>query len=63
MSAFAFATNVGRFVGALISLTLAWGIQHYGTIGKPVAITGLFFAVALLLLPFGEETRGKGLPT
>jgi len=63
VSAFAFATNVGRFVGALISLTLAWGIQRYGTIGKPVAITGLFFAVALLLLPFGEETKGKGLPT
>jgi MFS family permease len=63
VSAFAFTTNVGRFAGAVISLALAWGIQHYGTLGKPVAITGLFFAVALLLLPFGEETKGKGLPT
>jgi MFS family permease len=62
VSAFAFATNVGRFAGAIISLALAAGIQHYGTLGKPVAITGVFFAVGLLLLPFGEETKGKGLP-
>ena len=32
------------------------------TLGKPVAMTAIFFVVALLLLPFGEETRGKGLP-
>ena len=62
VSAFAFTTNIGRFAGALISLALAEGIQRYGTLGKPVAMTGIFFAIALLLLPFGEETKGRGLP-
>jgi len=62
VSAFAFTTNVGRFGGALISLALAAGIQNYGTLGKPVAVTALFFALGLLLLPFAEETKGKGLP-
>jgi len=62
VSAFAFTTNVGRFAGAGISLALAAAIQHYRTLGKPVAMTAIFFVFALLLLPFGEETRGKGLP-
>jgi MFS family permease len=62
VSAFAFTTNVGRFAGAGISLALAAGIQHYGTLGKPVAMTAIFFVIALLLLPLGVETKGKGLP-
>ena len=61
-SAFAFATCAGRFAGAGISFALAAGIRHYGTLGKPVALTAIFFAVALLLLPLADETKGKPLP-
>ena len=61
-SAFAFSTSVGRFVGAGITFLVGAGVRHFGTIGIPVALTSLAFVVGLLLLPFGEETRGKPLP-
>jgi MFS family permease len=62
-SAFAFATSVGRFAGAGITFLVGAGVAHYGTIGTPVALTSIAFLIGLLLLPFGEETRGRVLPT
>jgi hypothetical protein len=38
------------------------GVAHFHTIGKPVAFTAIAFAVGLLLLPFGHETKGEVLP-
>jgi hypothetical protein len=32
------------------------------TFGIPVAMTAIAFLVGLLLVPFGEETKGKHLP-
>jgi len=61
-SAFAFATSAGRFVGAGITFLVGAGVQHFQTIGTPVAMTSIAFAIGLLLLPFGEETKGKPLP-
>ena len=61
-SAFAFTTSVGRFAGAAITFLVGAGVSHYGTIGTPVAITGFAFLIGILLLPFGEETKGKPLP-
>jgi len=61
-SAFAFATSVGRFAGAGITFLVGAGVARYGTVGIPVALTSIAFVVGLLLLPFGEETRGKPLP-
>jgi MFS family permease len=61
-SAFAFTTSVGRFAGAGITFLVGAGVAHFGTIGTPVAFTSIAFAIGLLLLPFGEETRGKPLP-
>jgi MFS family permease len=61
-SAFAFATSVGRFVGAGITFLVGAGVTRYGSIGTPVALTSIAFLIGLLLLPFGEETRGKTLP-
>src|SRR5947209_4203475 len=62
-SAFAFATSVGRFVGAGITFLVGAGVAYFHTIGTPVALTSIAFLIGLLLLPFGEETRGKELPT
>jgi len=62
VSAFAFCTNIGRFAGAGLTFLVGAGIRHYGTLGTPVALTSLAFAAALLLLPFGAETKGKPLP-
>ena len=61
-SAFAFATSFARFGGAAITFLVGAGVQHYGSLGTPVALTSLAFAVGLLLRPFGVETRGQGLP-
>lgn len=61
-SAFAFSTSVGRFVGAGITFLVGAGVRHFHTIGIPVALTSIAFVAGLLLIPFGEETRGKELP-
>jgi len=62
-SAFAFSTSFARFGGAAITFMVGAGVQHYGSLGIPVAMTALAFAVGLLLIPFGLETRGQVLPT
>ncbi|MBV9770732.1 MAG: MFS transporter, partial [Bryobacterales bacterium] len=62
VSAFAFATNAGRFAGAGLTFLVGALIRHFGTLGTPVALTSLAFVVGILLLPFGAETRGKPLP-
>jgi len=61
-SAFAFATSFARFGGAGITFLVGAGVRHYGSLGVPVALTSLAFAVGLLLIPFGAETRGQALP-
>ena len=61
-SAFAFATSFARFGGAGITFLVGAGVRHYGSLGVPVALTSLAFAVGLLLIPFGAETRGQPLP-
>jgi MFS family permease len=61
-SAFAFATSIGRFIGAGITFLVGAGVSHFQTIGIPVALTGFAFLIGILLLPFGEETAGRPLP-
>ena len=61
-SAFAFSTSFARFGGAAITFLVGAGVQHYGSLGIPVAMTSLAFALGLLLIPFGVETRGQALP-
>jgi len=38
------------------------GIQSYGSLGIPVAITAIAFVFGLILIPMSEETRGSTLP-
>jgi MFS family permease len=61
-SAFAFATSVGRFFGAGFTFLVGAGVAHFHTIGIPVALTAIAFALGLLVLPFGYETKGHTLP-
>jgi MFS family permease len=61
-SAFAFATSIGRFAGAGITFLVGAGVARYHSIGTPVAYTSIAFVIGLLLLPLGEETKGKPLP-
>jgi len=61
-SAFAFSTSFARFGGAGITFLVGSGVRHYGSLGMPVAMTSIAFALGLLLIPFGAETRGQRLP-
>jgi MFS family permease len=61
-SALAFATSIGRFVAAGATFLVGIGIQGYGSIGMPVALTAIPFVLGLMLLPLATETRGKPLP-
>jgi MFS family permease len=61
-TAFAFCTSIGRFVGAGVNFALAAGVAHMGTLGTPVALTALAFALGVLVIPAAVETRGMRLP-
>jgi MFS family permease len=61
-TAFAFATSVGRFIGAGVNFLLAAMVLHMGTLGIPVALTAIAFGLGLLCIPFAIETKGERLP-
>ena len=61
-TAFAFATSVGRFVGAGVNFLLAGLVLRMGTLGTPVAFTAIAFGVGILIIPFAVETTGQRLP-
>jgi MFS family permease len=61
-SAVAFISSVGRFVGVAMVFLVGSGIQSYGSLGVPVAITAIAFVLGLILVPMSDETRGKSLP-
>jgi MFS family permease len=61
-SALAFATSIGRFIAAGVTFLVGIGIDQYGSLGVPVALTAIPFVVGLLLLPLAIETRDKPLP-
>src|SRR5437762_11834819 len=61
-SAFALAISIGRFAGAGVTFLVGTGVAYFHTIGTPVALTAVAFVAGLILLPFGEETKGRVLP-
>ena len=61
-TAFAFATSVGRFVGAGVNFLIAGLVLRMGTLGTPVALTAIAFGIGILIVPFAIETTGQRLP-
>jgi MFS family permease len=61
-TAFAFCTSIGRFIGAGVNFGLAGAVAAMGTLGTPIALTSIAFAIGLLIIPFAHETRGETLP-
>jgi MFS family permease len=61
-SAFSFSTSFARFGGAGITFLVGSGVRHFGSLGIPVAMTALAFALGLLLIPLAAETRNQSLP-
>ena len=62
-TAFAFATSVGRFVGAGVNFLLGALVLRMGTLGTPVALTAIAFGIGILIVPLAVETTGQKLPT
>ena len=62
-TAFAFATSIGRFIGAGVNFALGALVATMGTIGTPVALTAVAFAIGLFIIPMAIETRGERLPS
>src|SRR5947199_9877774 len=58
-SAIGFTSSIGRFVGCAMVFLVGAGIAYFKTLGVPVALTSIAFLVGLVLLPFGEETKGQ----
>jgi MFS family permease len=61
-TAFAFSTSVGRFVGAGVNFVIASMVLRMGTLGTPVALTAIAFAIGILIIPLAIETTGQALP-
>lgn len=61
-SAMAFISSIGRFAGVGMIFLVAAGVNYFGSIGTPIALTSLVLFLGLFLLPFTVETRGKPLP-
>jgi MFS family permease len=61
-TAFAFSTSVGRFVGAGVNFLVASMVLRMGTLGTPIALTAIAFAVGILIIPLAIETTGQALP-
>ncbi|HET6307849.1 MAG TPA: MFS transporter [Rhodopila sp.] len=61
-TAFAFCASIGRFAGAGVNFALAAAVSGMGTLGTPVAVTAIAFALGLLVIPFATETKGQPLP-
>ena len=61
-SAIGFISSIGRFVGVAMVFGVGAGIQRYGSLGVPVAVTAVAFILGILVLPAGKETKGQPLP-
>jgi MFS family permease len=61
-TAFSFAISFGRFVAAAVNFLLGAMIRDMGTIGTPIAITAIAFAIGLIVIPMAIETKGQRLP-
>lgn len=61
-SGMGFISSIGRFVGVGMVFLIAAGVNHFGNIGTPIALTSIALFLGLFLLPFTVETRGKPLP-
>jgi hypothetical protein len=45
-----------------VNFGLAAAVAAMGTLGTPIALTSITFAVGLFIIPFAAETRGETLP-
>jgi MFS family permease len=61
-SGMGFISSIGRFVGVGMIFLVAAGVQYFGSIGTPIALTSIVLFLGLFLLPFTYETRGQTLP-
>ena len=53
---------MSRFLAAIGTFLIGWGISVAHTIGVPLALTAIPFVIGLFLLRYAPETRDEVLP-
>ena len=61
-SGMGFVSSVGRFFGVAMIFIVAAGVEHFGNIGTPIALTSIVLFLGLFLIPLAVETKGQPLP-
>ena len=49
-------------IGAIVNFGLTGAVAAIGTLGTPIALAAIAFAVGLLIIPLATETRGEVWP-
>jgi nitrate/nitrite transporter NarK len=61
-SGMGFVSSIGRFFGVAMIFIVAAGVEHFGNIGTPIALTSIVLFLGLFLIPLAPETKGQPLP-
>ena len=61
-SGMGFISSIGRFVGVAMVFLVGAGVNHFGNIGTPIALTSIVLFLGLFFIPFAHETKGQPLP-
>lgn len=61
-TAFAFATTLSRWVAAIGTFLIGYGIHATGSLAIPISLTAVVFVFGIAMVPLAPETRGQTLP-
>ncbi len=61
-TAFAFTTTLSRWVAAIGTFLIGYGIHATGSLTIPISLTALVFVLGIAMVRLAPETRGSALP-
>jgi MFS family permease len=61
-TAFAFTTTLSRWVAAIGTFFIGYGIHATGSLAVPISLTAVVFVLGITMVGLAPETRGRVLP-
>jgi MFS family permease len=61
-TAFAFTTTLSRWVAAIGTFLIGYGIHATGSLAIPISLTAVVFVLGIAMVGLAPETRGQALP-
>jgi MFS family permease len=61
-TAFAFTTTLSRWLAAAGTFVIGYGIHTIGSLGIPISLTAVVFALGIAMVRLAPETNGQSLP-